>query len=105
MLLKTETAELSALARTWTGLRKKKLIKKKNNDYFIHPSLRKQSISPDKYRDSFIQSSYNVGHLSEVKQIKEIKASDVNRLQWILTKSLITEQGVISESGRYVWTL
>ena len=46
----------------------------------------------------------NVGHLSEIPQIKEIKASDVNRLQWILTKSLITEQGVISGSGRYVWT-
>ena len=85
-------------------VKKKETHLKKNNDYFIHPSLRKQSISPDKYRDSFIQSSYNVGHLSEVKQIKEIKASDVNRLQWILTKSLITEQGLISGSGRYFWT-
>ena len=47
----------------------------------------------------------NVGHLSEIPQIKEIKASDVNRLQWILTKSFITEQCVISGSGRYVWTL
>ena len=103
MLLKTEAAELSALARAWTVLRKKKLIKK-NNDYFIHPSLRKQSISPDKYRDSFIQSSYNAGHLSEILQIKEIKASNVNRLQWILTKSLITELGIISGSGRYFWT-
>ena len=43
MLLKTETAELSALA--WTVLRKKKLAKK-NNDYFIHLSLRKQSRYP-----------------------------------------------------------
>ena len=45
MLLKTETAELSALARAWTVLRKKKLAKK-NNDYFIHLSLRKQSRYP-----------------------------------------------------------
>ena len=103
MLLKTETAELSTLARVWTVLRKKNSLKK-SNDYFIYPSLRKQSISPDKYRDSFIQSSYNAGHLSEIPQTKEIKASEVNRLQWILTKSLITEQGVISESGRYFWT-
>jgi len=37
MLLKTETAELSALARAWTVLRKKKLIKKIMTTLFILP--------------------------------------------------------------------